>query len=337
MSTQFKILCTVEVAHAYYSENCQDIRFIIPEDTARRLRNGKLLARDFGGKLYVLFEADDAGTALAAVPGKTLRIGLQLANPYFTNFTEVDADFGSWKQLYRNSAAPAALDPPEKVMLVGQLFSHTLTDGARPVTVTLKDADGQTLQSEVITAAEDRTAVSYDLTGQNPGACSIEEIYPAATEQIAYYFDAELTQAGVFGMLELSIDSSFYNTAAEFELAFAAREETLNYYVLVTAQQASDLNPLSVTDSGFAEDGRVQINFTKIPAASFTAAEISPDLLGDSSKQVVLFRSQAPVARTEKAKKKIQLMKNGEVLISHLPQPRAEESNADLIIPVSKL
>ena len=78
-------------------------------------------------------------------------------------------------------------------------------------------------------------------------------------------------------------------------------------------------NQLSVTDGGFTEEGRAEITFTKVTAGSFTASDISPDLLTDSSSKVVLFKSQAGVARSDQARKKIQLKKNGEVLIAHCP------------------
>jgi hypothetical protein len=341
MNTEFKTLFTVAAVHAYYNGNCEDIHFVVPRDVAQLLKNGRLLTKSMGGKLYILFEAAEAGGALAAIPGKTLRIGLQLANPFFSNFTEVGTDFASVKLLYRNTTVPTALSAATRVTLVGQVFSHTLTDNSRPVTVALKDAAGQTVETgtiktHTIAAADNRTTVSYDLTGQIPGAYSIEEVYPASTKQIAYYTDAELSLAGVFGVLEVKIDGGFYAAAADFQIAFGVRKETLKYYVVATNYSDADFSLLSVTDAGFAEDGRSQINFVKVPSNSFTPAEISPAMLGNSSTKVVLFKSQTPVARTEKARKKIQLKKNGEVLITHLPQPSSGRTNADLIIPISK-
>ena len=51
MTTHFKTLFTVTIAHAYYREQCQDVAFFIPADTSQLLRNGKLLAKESGGKL----------------------------------------------------------------------------------------------------------------------------------------------------------------------------------------------------------------------------------------------------------------------------------------------
>src|SRR5215471_17365516 len=122
--TQFKTLFLVAVAHGYYSDGCEDIGFLVPSDTVSVLQNGKLLAKPLSGKLYVLFETDDAGVALVTIPGQTLRFGLQLSNPFFSNFTKLDSSFATSQFLYRNAAASTSLDSPQAVTLVGQRFSH---------------------------------------------------------------------------------------------------------------------------------------------------------------------------------------------------------------------
>ena len=334
MTTQFKTLFVVSVAHAYYGGNCEDVAFVVSADTAQLLRNGKLLAKEFEGKLYILFETDEAGAALVTISGKTLRIGLRLINPFFSNFTAVDADFSSSQLLYRNAAVPTALDSPVSVTPTGPIFSHVLSDSARPVTVTLKNPAGETVQTDEI--ADARSAVSYDLTGQPSSAYTIEEAYPATTSEQTYYCDTELLKAAVFGVIEIKIASDLYAFAPEFQVPFEAREETLKYYVVASNYSPAEFNQLSVLDAGFTEDGRPQINFTKVSSNSFTAADIPPDSLTDSSSAVVLFKSQTTVARTEKSRKKVQLRKNSNVLIENLPQPRPERPNADLIIPLSK-
>jgi hypothetical protein len=150
------------------------------------------------------------------------------------------------------------------------------------------------------------------------------------------HLDPELVSAGAFGVVEIKIDDAFYATPPDFQVSFDARIETLKYYVVGTRYSQADINQLSVTDGGFTEEGRAEITFTKVTAGSFTASDILPDLLTDSSSKVVLFKSQAGVARSNQARKKIQLKKNGEVLIAHLPQPSADQATADQIISVAK-
>ena len=175
MITQFRTLFTVSVAHAYYSAGCRDFDFVVPVDTAQLLRNGRLLAKVRDGGLHVLYEAAEDGTPLVPVAGRKLRFGLKLLNPFFSNITE----FAIKTPLYRNAPAAATLAAPQGVSLTGQMFSHPLTAATRPVTVVLKDEDGRSVQTDTITAANDRPTVSYDLTGQAAGLYVVEETYPA--------------------------------------------------------------------------------------------------------------------------------------------------------------
>jgi hypothetical protein len=170
-----------------------------------------------------------------------------------------------------------------------------------------------------------------------PGTFTVDETYPAGLTRNPYYSDPELAQSGVFALVEIKIAANFYGAATpDFQIQFAAREEILKYYVVARNYGLADLNQLAVTDAGFGADGRPQVNFTKVFSSAFSPEEIPPSLLTDSSGKVILFKSQTPVARAQKARTKIQLKKNTEVLIEHLPQPKTDRSNADLIIPISK-
>jgi hypothetical protein len=336
MTTQFRTLFTVTIAHPYYNRGGRDFDFIVPAGTARGLASAKLLAKSLDGKLHVLFETDVAGAALVPAPGAKLRFGLRLSNVFFGNFTAFNFHPGSFAALYRNAAAPGALAAPEKVVPVGRLFSHSLTKATRPVTAALKNASGQNLQSDAITAAADRAAVSYDLSGQNAGLYKVEETYPGDTASVLYYSDSELAQLGVFGIVEIEIAAAFYAAAANFTIPFAAREETLKYYVVAKSYTDAELDQLSIADEGFTKDARPQVKFTKVPSAAFAAGDLPAALLAKGDDKLVLFKSQGAVARREKARKKIQLKKNDDVLIEHLPQPGPEQMTADLIIQISK-
>ena len=59
-------------------------------------------------------------------------------------------------------------------------------------------------------------------------------------------------------------------------------------------------------------------------------------MLGDSDIKVVLFKSNEVVTRQEKGRQNIQLRKNGEELIPHLPQPGAGKPTGNMIIHLSK-
>lgn len=333
MMIRFLILLTIDIKHAYYQEHCRDFDFLLPADTAQLLKNGKSIAK-VRDKLYLLYETDEAGAALAEIAGKTARIGLKLVNPHFGNLTEGGSPPSF--AVYRNATDPDRLDPVERAILTGPRFSHLLTDPARPVTVSLTDRHGEILQAEIVAAANNRSDLSYDLTGWESGAYLVQEVRAGGSASTRYYIDPELHQQGAFGVVETAIDGSFYTDPPDFEIPFGAKEETLKYYVVAKNYSNTDINQLSISDAGFAEEGRPQLNFTKVASAAFTVDEIPSTLLGGDNAKVVLFKSQTAVPRREKPRKKIQLKKNNDVLIPHLPQPAAGKANSDLIIQISK-
>lgn len=334
---QFFTLLTVTISHTYYGEGCRDFGFIIPADTRQLLKNGKLIAKVCDGKLYVLFTPHGTDPNLFKMAGKRLRIGLKLLNPFFGNFT--DFNFKSTTPIYRNTTNPEHLDPVEKMGLVGEIFNHSLVETGRPVLVSLKDPSGQILQQDTITATHNRLSISYNLTGLAAGVYSIDESHSGNTTTTAYYADAELQGQGIFGVIEIEIDSTFYDTTpVEFVIPFTAKKETLKYYVVAKNYTVEEFSQISVLDTG--EEGRSPINFTKVLVDDFTPDDISPTLLGNGHAQIALFKSDNLVMRQDKARKNIRLQKqkNGGVedLIKNLPQPSARKVNSALIIKLAK-
>ncbi|HEY9698907.1 MAG TPA: hypothetical protein V6D10_16710 [Trichocoleus sp.] len=331
---QFNILFTLKLHHSYYQERFDDIAIHALADTVQQLKSGRLVQKVHNGVLYVLFEVDETGNPIAALTGETLRFGVQLLNPFFSNFT--DFNLNSAHYLYANTAAPNQLDHPIPVKLVGRQFSTTLTQIDRPVTVGLSDRAGQIIHRQIITNSVNHSTFSFDLSGQKPGLYSLDEQYPTTTVITPYYFDPELQQSSSFGVVEITINDEFYTAAPEFAIAFQAKQETLKYYVVANRYTDAELNQLSITDAGFTEESRPKIDFSTVLPATFTPEELSPALLGNPQTKLVLFKSQNPVVRQEKARRNIRLLKNGDVLISHLPQPAASHTTADLIIHLFK-
>jgi len=335
MITSFRPLCTLAVAHAYYTNQaCRDFDFLVPVDTAATIRNGKLLAKKRDGVLHVLFETDAEGAPLVPLAGITLRFGLQLQNPLFDNVT-APLPLAALP-LYRNAATPGSLDPATGVILTGRLLCHPLTRTARPVTVIIRNPAGQPLQTETITAEHNRDTISANLTGQAAGAYRVEESYPDQTATVTYYLDPELQRAGLFGMVEITIANDFHASPPSFLISFAARQERLNYYLVASNHTPGEMANLAVEDKGFAEDVRPQVHFERVEPSAFTTEHIPVDLLAKPGQQVVLFKSQGLVARREKARRKIELSKNGDVLIKHLPQAGAASGNGDVVVHISK-
>jgi len=267
MITNFRTLFTLAVAHGYYSADCRDFTFLVPTETAGKLRNGRLIARMRDGRLHLLYEADQNGAVLVPVTGTKLLFGMKLVNPLFYNVT----DFAIPAPLYRNSSAQDSLDPP----------------------------------------------LGMGMTG--------------------YSLDAELQQESIFGIVELTVASSFYSTAPTFTIRFNPKKEVLKYYVVVSNYSTTEFNHLSLADNGYAEDGRSRIHFTRVPATAFTQDEIKPTTLAKKAgEKVVLFKSQSAEPRQEQARSKIQLSRNGDILIKHLPQAGSDHASGDVIIHISK-
>lgn len=148
--------------------------------------------------------------------------------------------------------------------------------------------------------------------------------------------DAELMREGLFGVVEVMLEAGFYDAPPAFQVAFAAREETLKYYVVARNYTVAEFNQLELTDEGFTTEARPRIEFDRVAASAFTPDDLPATTLGDGAARVTLFRSLAPVARRARARRRIQLARNSEVLVQNLPQPGAAASTANLIIHLSK-
>jgi hypothetical protein len=336
MTIKFLTLCTFSVQHGFYTAGCRDVDFIVLKDTSQLLRNSRMLAKAVDGSLNILFEANDANQPVISVKGKVIRFGLKLNNPYFSNITSLPAD-SSGIQLIQNLVSPTALDPEVKYPLTGSIFSHKITKTNRPCTITLKDQKGNILQSDTIKSTENRDSVSYDITGQESGRYTIHEAYSGSSKTVNCYVDPELAASGAYAVIEILIGDSIYSSHPQFQVQFNARTETLKYYIVAGNYSNTEFGHLLVSDNGSTEDSRPKITFKKVNSSSFTATDIPASFLAtDPTKKVVLFKSESLVARQEKARRKIQLTKNGDVLIPHLPQPSADKSKSDIIIQISK-
>ncbi|MCK9414035.1 MAG: hypothetical protein M0Q53_17165 [Prolixibacteraceae bacterium] len=336
MSSSFGILFSVQIAHTYYNGVCQDFEFLIPADSGRILRERRIISRIDKGICYFLCEKNELGVPVVPVSGIAIRIGLKLTNPYFSNITKLDFKEGT-TPLYRNQSAPSTLDLPVETLLVRAIFSYTLTKINRPVTVSVKDSQNNILQTETVSELSDSTPVSFDMSGFPPGLYSLNEKQGSSTKKSLCYIDPDLARQQTFGIVEINLSDAFPTPVPPlFTLYFSARAETLKYYIIGKNYTSSELSHLSVSDAGYNEDVRPQVLFTKVGQGSFAATDISPSLLTDGGSTVILFKSKSPVSRLEKARRKIQLSKNSDVILKHLPLPGIERPNSDIIIQISK-
>lgn len=332
MSTQFKTLFTLSITHDYYAGVCQDFSYLIPQRTQALLQNGKLLGKVQDGVLHCLYEADAGGAALRPLDGETLGFGLKLLNPYFDNFSAIAST--NKLALYRNRTAVAALDSVLPVDVVGSILNHQLKFNSGAINLDLKSAD-DSVQSFSVDSSE-LSEFNFELGALSEGYYQVEEDDGLTTQLTDYYYDHELLMKGVFGAVEIELAPSFYTTAPEFQINFGARGETLKYYVVAKNYSDSEFALLTVSDQGFVDEGRPEIIFDRVPPGAFSSTDIAPELLAQGDDKINVFKSQSTLDRQQGARKNIQLRRNGDVLIAHLPAPGIDKARADLIIHVAK-
>jgi hypothetical protein len=339
MITRFLPLCTLDVTHTYYGGACRDFTYLVPADTAAVLRRAKMLLRVMDGRVHVLFEAAADGTPLLALPGARLRLGLQLANPAFFNYTILPMAPGVETAVYANSAAATALAAPVAAPLTGRVLTRTLSRTDRPVTVSVANAANEGPAPVTVTQVGAASA-SFDLDGFAPGLFTVTEDYTgvAITVTTTQYADAELSREPLFGVIEIEVAAAFYTAPAAFTIAFDAPTETLNYYVVAANYTDTEFGQLGVAHSATlaADAGVPVIAFTKIQSSAFTAAELPISLLGGDAGRVVLFRSSGPVKRRNGGYPGVQLVRDGAVIRSSLPQAAPDRPSADLVVHLSK-
>jgi len=339
MITRFSPLCTLDVTHTYYGGACRDFTYVVPADTAALLKRAKMLLRVMNGRVHVLFEAAEDGTPLLTLPGARLRLGLQLANPSFFNFTILPTAPGVEAAVYANPAAGTALAAPVAAALTGRVLTRTLSRADRPVTVSVVNAAHQGPAPLTVSQAG-QPSVSFDLDGFAPGLYTVKEDYTGVpiTVTTTYYADAELSREALFGVIEIEVAGAFYTTPPAFTIAFDAPAETLNYYVVAANYTDTEFGQLGVAHHATqaADAGVPVIAFTKIQSSAFTAAELPISLLGGDAGRVVLFRSSAPVKRRNGGYPGVQLVRNGVPIRSSLPQAAPDRPSADLVVHLSK-
>jgi hypothetical protein len=111
----------------------------------------------------------------------------------------------------------------------------------------------------------------------------------------------------------------------------------LRYYVVAQRFGAAEFDSLSVQDAGFAAQARPALLFKRVLPANFNASHLAPALLDPGGgARIALFEAQSSVERRARGPARLQLHRNGDVLIGNLPQPGAERSDAQFVIHLSQ-
>jgi len=328
----YAALMTIDVSHDYYREPCRDLDFVVPPATAQIMRDNAMTAKLRDGRLYVYWSRKGSHTT----GNCTLRFGLRLLNPLFSNFTKLNHNPRLETPLYRNLSDPSRLDPLEPVRLVGRCLSHEAIETGRPLTVSLQSAAGTTLDSATLPEGQGAARVSFDLSRFPDGCYRIVEELSGAARSVGYFKDQELSRAGIFGIVEIAVPDAFYSTPPRLTIPFQAAADRLKYYVVANNYSDKEVDQLAITDLGHEPGAPDQITFTKLAHSSEPQEQRTFELLKGQERTVLLFRSSSEVRRQQSGQKKIQLTKNGDVLIPNLPQPGPNRGNGDVIIHISK-
>lgn len=331
MSIHFRSLLEVEVEHGYYRGLCADIDFVVP-GSEQALSAGKLLTRVRDGRLRVLFEADDAGNPLRDIHGTTLLIGLRVVNPYFANFTAAPVA-SAGVVLYGNRADPRALDPALAAGFIAPRQHISPAQGARPLTLRWQ-YQGASLVEQTLLAGQDEAL--FETRDWPVGRYLLSETAAGAAQESHWLQSPALAGEPLWGVLALTVDRSFYANSPIFRVVLQARSEQLKYYVVARNFGSTEFGQLQLADAGAGEQERDVLNFDRVLPAAFTADDLPPSALGDADARIVLFQSQQPVARRAGGYRKLQLRRNAEVLVQHLPQAGSDRAQARFIVHLAK-
>ena len=330
MSIHFRNLFAVEIAHAYYGGPCPDLEFVVPATPA--LAAGRLLARRRNGRLVILFEADEADQPLRPIAGTTLLFGLRLANPCFANFTAAPVATGHLP-IYANQALPGVFAPPLAGRVAGlrQLIVPSLAE--RPLNLRWQRG-GQTVAEQGLIAGQ--TEATFVTCDWPAGLYTLSEAAAGPAALSHWLVHPELAGQALWGVLAVSIDAGFYASPPLLSINLSARHEQLKYYVVARNYGANEFSQLNFNDAGAAEQGRPALIFDKIASSHFAADDLPPEVLGDAGSRIVLFQSRGELDRRAGGYRKLQLRRNNEVLIQHLPQAGSDRAQARFIVHLAK-
>lgn len=328
----FRVLWTIEVRHEFHGGTCDALDFIVPPSTQRALAGAHAMARQRGGRLQVLIETDDAGRPLSPLAGAHFLFGLRPREASFDLITVPFALQPGSSALWSNAADADALAGPSEVRISGEQLRIEPRSTARPLTLRLFDAAGIERRQAVLNQGDEAWTPQELFTH---GPWRVEEQAGGAPLSWAIRVEPELT--GAWGLLDLVVDAGHIAAGHDFALEFAARSDTLRYYVVASRFAEADFNQVQVLDAGFTAEARPQIQFRRVLPAAFGAGHLAPELLDPSgSARIALFEALAAVTRRARGPAGVELHRNGDVLVGNLPQPGADRPDAQFVVHVTQ-
>lgn len=341
-STSFGRLASIELRHPYFAEGLlRGARFIEPSDARALMRAGRLQSRMRDGAWHLLGERVGGAPRVALADDRVLWLGIDASLAALGHVTLPLVTAGQ-AALFSNAAAFGAFDAVQPVRLVSGLFALPLVSPRRPLSVTLRHGSGSVLARHAV--AGNDGVVALDLRALPPGLVRAEEddaIDPPRVTRLLVHPELQAAGAGIVVALRFSAALYAAVQPPRLHIDFGVAAEPLEYYVVATRFSAAEFGQLQVRDAGFADDARPQLRFDRIEADALDpAADLTPAQMGvgadTSDTRIALFRSRGAVPRRERARRRVQLARNNDVLVEHLPQPDAARAKARFVIHLAK-
>lgn len=334
MTSTFKNIFELALYHDFYKEEkCCDFTLLPVSAAARMMSNHGALFRTKENNAFavILSDASDTTAARPIRPDVSLVFAMKLDNYAFSNFTNEFPSAGKIF-LFSNNIDPTITElDREEIFLCGNFLQHRIVSNLA-VMLVLKDAGGNELARSSFEAGSSGIAWQFDVKLPANDFYTVTEDVTGDT--FTYYSDKDLLVSGIFGLIRITnhATSPFtYDGALSYTISFTSSSRTWRYYVVAPGMSAADITAqLSVVN--VPDLGMTAIAFTKtypVPANDKTA----PTLHKDTSK-IALFASDQQLAFQQVPRKRIELRKNGTVLINHMPNPDVYAPGTEMFIYV---
>ncbi len=337
MRTRFTPLLSVNIEHGYFGRPAEVLHVQALPATARLLKGWRMLTRPAPGRFELMAEIDEADQRFApdeALVGRTLHFGLRVADGQLDTITAplgIPLGLRPW---WRSTAVPGALAGPQALRLSGRHLRVETTFDTRPVTLRMLTEDGVERATQLLNDGDE--GVTWPVAWPD-GLWRAEERAGASVREQAVLVDEALAAAPIWGVLSLTLGAAELAAPPAYTLRLDARSDTLRYYVVAQRYSQPDFDALSVLDTGAAADARPALAFNRVEAAAFGPAHLSPAVLDAAgTARIALFESQAPSTRRERGLRGIELHRNGDVMLSHLPAPGPGRVDAQFVVHLNQ-
>lgn len=333
---RYRDLFSVALRHNYFSDSHRTVpemdRYVRLQPEAgcdRLIRRYRLLLRKRPGSWHLTSPILESGSTFLPKRPVTFRFFLQVLDSklfHFTDFSDLSLDrvlAGIEFPRYQNK---------EAVELSYDLFEYAARDFFRIRKERLVE-DAFFLKSRPVPGL---TTADFTITGLEPS--SPEIIYDENQRRIlfdttpAQYSEGQVFQLRyravpewavyTFGLIDITVDGANISLDSSYTISFNRKSEPWQY--LIIAAEETGATDLSI------ENGATGIPFE--PAVEETSGETF-QLLSESFPEAKFFRitSQTVVPYSNKARKGLKLKKEGEVIITDLPNPSPEKQGIAIL------